>query len=80
EAFFPEIHDTRGVGLYPLSKGVVGGAAASSTLQWIDLERDLIVVVGRIIQGKDYDKYVKQLIGAVNEGVAGEAKDVAVEK
>lgn len=80
EPFFPQVHDRRGVGLYQLAPGVVGGAAASSTLQWIDLDRDLIVVVGRIIQGKDYDKYVQQLIGAVNEGVAAEAKDVAVEK
>ncbi|MCC7145755.1 MAG: beta-lactamase family protein [Phycisphaeraceae bacterium] len=74
EEFFPEVHDTRGVGLYPFGKGIVGGAAASSTIQWIDLDKDLIIVVGRIIQGKDYDKYTKQVRDAVYEGVAGDQK------
>jgi CubicO group peptidase (beta-lactamase class C family) len=67
--FYPSLHGTLGVGLYPHGPGVVGGAAASSTVQRIDRRNDLIICIGRMIQGKDYDTYLKAVIDAVEAAV-----------
>lgn len=72
EKYFPTVKDTRGVGLYQFAPGVVGGAAASSTVQRIDLDKGLVICIGRILQGKDYEKYLSQFVEAVNEAVAAE--------
>lgn len=66
EKYFPTVKDIRGVGLYQQAPAVVGGgAAASSTVQRIDLGNDLLICIGRVLQGEDYDKYCNALVAAV---------------
>jgi CubicO group peptidase (beta-lactamase class C family) len=79
--FYPSLNGWLGIGLYPQGPGVVGGAAASSTVQRIDRRNDLIICIGRMIQGKDYDMYLKAVIDAVDAAVTrpDEAEVSAVE-
>ncbi len=74
--FYPGLHHQLGIGLYPQGPNVVGGAAASSTVQRIDRGHDLIICIGRMIQGKDYDKHLKMFIEAVEAAVIDDAEDV----
>lgn len=67
--FYPSLKGTLGIGLYPHGPDVVGGAAASSTVQRIDRRNDLIICIGRMIQGKDYDTYLKAVIDAVEAAI-----------
>ncbi len=69
KAFYPSLNGVLGIGLYPHGPGVVGGAAASSTVQRIDRRNDLIICIGRMIQGKDYDTYLKAVIDAVEAAI-----------
>jgi hypothetical protein len=56
----------------------VGGAAASSTVQRIDLDREVIICIGRVLQGKDYEKYLSQFVEAVNAAIPPEAPEAPV--
>lgn len=73
EQWYPDFHDARGIGLYLHGQGLgpntVGGAAASSTIQRIDPDNELVITVGRVLQGKDYDQYVGELFQTVMDSL-----------
>lgn len=79
EKWYPDFHDQRGIGLYPMGQflgpNTVGGAAASSTVQKIDLDNGLVVAIGRVIQGKDFDKYHAEFMKVIMDSLLEPAAD-----